>query len=146
MWGYFTPYISDCGVRHATPLDVVCNNQSPALIYGGYLPWTVVYCGAWHAPGAVSTCCKAYVLAVCICCCAYAPGAVSTFCIWHMLVICVYCVAWSKAGAVYVLALCIMVEGHCVSGRLHGNYLNLKVAGCYAEKFSIFGKHLHYNY
>ena len=36
-----------------------CNNHSPALIYGGYLPRTGVYCGAYCAPGAV------YVLAIC---------------------------------------------------------------------------------
>ena len=53
MWEYFTPCISDYGVRHAMPLDVVCNNQSPALTYGGYIPRTGVYCGVWHAPGPV---------------------------------------------------------------------------------------------
>ena len=44
--GYFTTYISDSRVWHGTPLDVVCNDQFPAPIYGGYLPWTGVYCGA----------------------------------------------------------------------------------------------------
>ena len=40
-----------------TLCDVVCNNHSPAPIYGGYLPRTGVYCGACCAPGAVSACC-----------------------------------------------------------------------------------------
>ena len=40
-----------------TPLEVVCNNHSPAPIYGGYLLRTGVYCGACCAPGAVSACC-----------------------------------------------------------------------------------------
>ena len=32
------PPISNWGVWRGTPLEVVCNNHSPALIYGGYLP------------------------------------------------------------------------------------------------------------
>ena len=43
-----------CGM----PLEVVCDNHSPALIYGWYLLWTGVYCGAWCAPGAASACCS----------------------------------------------------------------------------------------
>ena len=55
--GYILPHISDWGVWHEMPLEVVCNNHSPAPIYGGYLPWTGVYCDASCAPGAVSACC-----------------------------------------------------------------------------------------
>ena len=50
-------HILDWGVWRETPLEVVCNNHSPAPIYGGYQPRTGVYCGAWSVPGAVSTCC-----------------------------------------------------------------------------------------
>ena len=53
---YFT-HISDWGVWRETPLEVVCNNHSPAPIYGGYLPWTGAYCSACCAPCAVSACC-----------------------------------------------------------------------------------------
>ena len=40
---YILPPISNWGVRHGTPLEVVCNNHSPAPIYGGYQPRTGVF-------------------------------------------------------------------------------------------------------
>ena len=67
--GYILPPILDWGVWRGMPLEVVCNNHSPApiyvlnlghLLYGGYLPWTGVYCGAWSAPSAVSACCTCH--------------------------------------------------------------------------------------
>ena len=54
---YILPLILDLVVWCGTPLEVVCNNHSPALMFGGYLPRTGVYCGAWSTPGAVSACC-----------------------------------------------------------------------------------------
>ena len=41
MKGYILPHISHWGVWHETPLDIVCNNDFPAPIYGGYLLRTV---------------------------------------------------------------------------------------------------------
>ena len=52
---YLIYWIGECGVRRHWRL--VCNNHSPARIYGGYLLRTGVYCGTWRAPGAVSACC-----------------------------------------------------------------------------------------
>ena len=57
IMGYIIPPILDWGVWRGTPLEVVCNNHSPAPIYGGYLPPTCVYCGTCCVPGAVSACC-----------------------------------------------------------------------------------------
>ena len=45
----------------------------------------------------------------------------------YVLAICVYCGAWSILHAVYVLALCIVAEGHCVSDCHHWIYLDLVV-------------------
>ena len=82
------------------PLEVVCNNHYPAPIYGGYLPWTDVYCNACCAPGAVSACCTCHV-------CSYMY---------------VYCGAWSTPGAVsacctlaYVVSVCVCVDSDNVS-------------------------------
>ena len=79
---YLIYRIAECGVRCHWRLFVTI---IPALIYEGYLPRTVVYCGACCAPGAVSACCTCNVFAISMCCGAWsAPGAVSACCSWYM--------------------------------------------------------------
>ena len=97
---YILPPISDWGVWRGTPLEVVCNNHSPAPIYEGYLPRTGVYCGVWSA----TWCCQcllhlAYMLAICMCCGLHLA---------YVLALCMCFGAWRAPGAVYVLAICIV--------------------------------------
>ena len=85
--------------------DIVYNNHSPPLIYGGYLPRTCVYCGAWYAPDFASAClhCGAW----------STPGTVSACYTWHMCLLHV-CVMVHEAHLcllhlAYVLAMSVLV-------------------------------------
>ena len=60
------PSYSECSMC-VTLCDVVCNNHSPAPIYGGYLPRTGVYCGACCAPCAVVLAALVVCVATCVC-------------------------------------------------------------------------------
>ena len=123
---YILHPLSDWGVWHRTPLEVIYNNHSPAPIYGWYLPGTSVYCGACCTPGADSVsyvflhvcvlwclertwCCQCllhltYVLAICVFCGACnAPGAVTACCTWH---ICWIYVCILVLGMYLVLIMC----------------------------------------
>ena len=66
-------------------------------------------------------------LAVCICYGVWnARGAVLHLaCVGYMCVLW----AWRKPGTVYVLSLCRVDEGHCISDHHLGIYLDLQVAG-----------------
>ena len=91
---YTLPPISNWRVWRGMPLEVACNNHSPAPIYGGYLPRSGVYCGACCAPGAVSAYCTCRMcwVYICMCCGAWStPGDVSACCTWLMcwLYVCV---------------------------------------------------------
>ena len=82
-----------------TPLEVVCNNHSPAPINGGYLPRTGVYCGACCTPGAVSACCTWHMCWLYVC--VVVLGVHLVLLVLAALGTCVmFCGAWSAPGAV----------------------------------------------
>ena len=86
------------------PLEVVYNNHSPAPIYGGYLPWTGVYCGAWSTPGAVSACCTWHMCWLYVC--VVVLGAYLVLSVLTALGICVGYMWFLERT--YVLAICIV--------------------------------------
>ena len=125
----YTSY-SECSVC-ATLCDVVCNNHSPAPIYGGYLPRTGVYFGSCCAFGAVSACCTCHMCCyMCVlwsldrtwchqCCCTCRMCGLYVCVVVlgvHLLIsvlaalgICVmFCGAWSAPGAVSACCTCRM--------------------------------------
>ena len=85
-----------------TPLEVVCNNHSPAPIYGGYLPRTDAYCGVCCAPGTVSICCTWHMCWLYVC--VVVLGAHLVLSVLTALGICV-CYMWSLE-CTHVLAIC----------------------------------------
>ena len=91
---YILPPISDWEEWYVMPLAVVCNNHSPAPIYGVYLPRSVLWCLLYN------WCCQSllhlsYVLAMRV----YYYGA------------------WSVPDAVYVLAICIVGCLVCICAK-----------------------------
>ena len=97
MIGVLLP-ISNWGVWCGTPLEVVCNNHSPAPIYGGYQPWTGVFVA--HVVLSVLA-----ALAVCAatCLCIVVLGAHLVLSVFAALMVCA------------ATCLCIMVlEAHLV--------------------------------